>query len=189
MKGSLEVITGCMFSGKTDEAMRQVRRLKIAGNKIIIYKPDIDNRYEEESEEGQSNNRVYTHYGVSEEAIPIRTDEPEKILDLLLDHTTVVVIDEAQFFGSSIVKVVKDLVAKGIKVIVAGLKQDSDGKLFGYMDELLTIANFIKNLTAVCDICGAEDATITYWRGKVGDKENQVVVGGSELYGAKCHRH
>jgi thymidine kinase len=190
MKGSLKVITGCMFSGKTDELMRLVRRLLIAGNIVIIFKPNIDTRYDEEDEEGEKkNNKVYTHYGISLEAVPVPTYDPEKILEYLLDDTTVVVIDEVQFFDPPIVQVVKELLAKGIKVIVAGLKQDSDGKLFGSMDKLLIMADSIVSLTAVCDICGAEDATITYWRGEGGEKKGQVVVGGSKLYGAKCYRH
>jgi len=178
MNGSLTVITGCMFSGKTTELLRLLKRHTIARQFVQLFKPDTDTRY--------GRNKVVTHDRTWLKATVVSAKDPIHILDLIAIATTVVGIDEAQFFDLSIAMVCERMLSKEIDVIVAGLKQDSDGRLFGSMDKLLVMANFITNLTAVCVECG-EEATMTQWRGNA--KTEQVVIGGSDEYTAVCHKH
>ncbi|OGC45585.1 hypothetical protein A2V49_03755 [candidate division WWE3 bacterium RBG_19FT_COMBO_34_6] len=179
-RGSLTIITGCMFSGKTTELLRLLIRHIIARQIIQLFKPNIDNRYDKD--------KVVSHNRTSLEAIVIPKDNPNMILELIGINTTIVGIDEIQFFTPEIVQVCETLLSKGVNVIAAGLKQDSDGRLFGSMDKLLIISNFITNLTAVCVICG-EEATMTQWKLEGPLKTGQIVVGGSEDYDAVCHKH
>jgi len=155
-KGVLYVITGCMFSGKTEELIRILRRLIIANRKkprsVVLLKPDIDNRY--------STTHVVSHNHIALEADMIPWDRPELIMEGINPDTEIVGIDEAQFFGPGIVQVVQKLMDLGIHVYIAGLKQDFRGDVFGSMGELLIIADYIIMLSAVCDVCG-EAATNT----------------------------
>jgi len=186
-KGVLYVITGCMFSGKTEELIRILRRQIIANRKkpksVVLFKPDIDNRY--------STTHVVSHNNMSLEADLIPWDRPELILEGINPDTGIVGIDEAQFFGPGIVKVVQKLMDFGIQVYVAGLKQDFRGDVFGSMGELLIKADFIVMLSAVCDVCG-EAATNT--QRLIDDQpaqwdSPQVLVGGTDSYGARCNTH
>ncbi len=179
--GTIEVITGSMFSGKTDELARRVRRLKIARKKFIVFKPSTDDRYIAD--------KVVTHDHVELNATVIPAVRPEEILRLVEDGTDVVLIDEAQFFCPVIVGVCKRLKKMGVKVIIAGLKQDFKGDCFGSMDKLLILADEITLLYAICNVCGEANATMTQ---RLIDgvparaDEKQVEVGGEEKYQARC---
>ena len=180
-RGRLEVITGPMFCGKTDELLRRLRRAIIAKQKIQVFKPGFDIRY--------GNEKVTSHAGNEYEAYPV-----EKITDitaLLLDDVTVVAIDEAQFFEKEIISVVQNLVDRGIRVIVAGLDMDFRGVPFGQMPQLLAQAEVVDKLHAICMVCG-EEATRTQ---RLVDGEPAyfddpiIIVGASEMYEARCRIH
>jgi thymidine kinase len=179
--GRLEVITGPMFCGKTDELLRRLRRAIIAKQKIQVFKPGFDIRY--------SNEKVTSHTGNEYEASPI--DNITEISALLLNDVTVVAIDEAQFFDEEIIPVVQDLVDRGIRVIVAGLDMDFRGDPFGQIPKLLAQAEFVDKLHAICMVCG-EEATRT--QRLVGGKPAHyddpiIIVGASEIYEARCRIH
>jgi len=180
-RGRLEVITGPMFCGKTDELLRRLRRAIIAKQKIQVFKPGFDIRY--------SSEKVTSHAGNEYNAHPVEniTDIPA----LLLDDVTLVAIDEAQFFGEQIIEVVQDLVEKGIRVIVAGLDMDFRGEPFGQMPILLAQAEIVDKLHAICMVCG-EEATRTQRLvdGKPAYYDDPIIiVGASEMYEARCRIH
>ena len=174
--GSIELICGPMFSGKTEELIRRARRARIARQKIQIFKPAMDDRYHETN--------VVSHSCHELEATPI--GESIDILKRLYDTTRVVAIDEIQFFDSSIVKIVQKLARRGIRVICGGLDQDFRGRPFGPMPQLLCIADSIDKVNAICTVCGSA-ATKTY-RKDVSNEE-QVLVGETNLYEARCRIH
>lgn len=183
MSAMLSVITGCMFSGKTEELLRTLRREKIARREVLLFKPDIDTRY--------SPNHVVSHSNFSLDAVPINTTTPEQILALVSDQTHVVGIDEVQFFARGIVDVCKTLLKLDINVVVAGLKQDFKGDPFGSMGTLLVLADKITMLSAICNICG-DEATNTQRmiNGEPAPYDaQQVLVGGTETYLAVCNAH
>jgi thymidine kinase len=173
--GWVEVICGCMFSGKTEELIRRLQRAQIANIPFQVFKPIIDDRY--------SKDCVASHDSTRIPSITIK--EAVEILDHLDDMTRVVGIDEAQFFASSIVEVVERLANRGVRVIVAGLDLDYRGQPFGPMPQLLTIAEKITKLSAICVVCG-ETATRTY---RVSRGNSQVLVGAADHYQARCRRH
>jgi len=180
-QGRLEVITGPMFCGKTDELLRRLRRATIAKQKIQVFKPGFDIRY--------SNEKVTSHAGNEYNAYPVEniTDVPS----LLLDDVTLVAIDEAQFFGKEIIDVIQALVEKGIRVIVAGLDMDFRGEPFGQMPILLAQAEIVDKLHAICMECGGEatrtqrlvDGNPAYYDDPI------IIVGASEMYEARCRIH
>jgi len=179
--GSLEVICGSMFSGKTEELIRRLRRAVIAKQKIQVFKPAIDARYNAA--------RVTSHSGADFEAFPI--DQSADILNLLKDDTTVIAIDEAQFFDDGLVDVVQLLADRGLRVLVAGLDSDFRGLPFGCMPVLLALAENVTKLHAICMVCG-EEATRTQRlvNGKPANYYDPVViVGASEMYEARCRKH
>jgi thymidine kinase len=180
MRGWLFVLTGCMFSGKTEELQRLLKRHRIAHRVFQLFKPDIDDRYEKD--------KVTTHDNISLDATVVSTSDPMVILSLVGDDTKVVGIDEAQFFSPAILEVCETLLQRGINVIVAGLKQDADDKPFGSMAALLTIADDADYLRAICEICG-EEATKTRYIGDKSDKTGQVKIGGTKDYIAVCNEH
>lgn len=143
--GWLEVISGCMFAGKTEELIRRINVLSYAKMNIIVFKPKIDNRY--------SDTEIVSHSGAKVPCLVV--DRAQEILKKVNIDTEVVAIDEVQFFDQDIVDVCEYLADKGIRVIVAGLDKDFRGEPFGIMPELLTRAEFITKLTAVCTKCGA----------------------------------
>jgi thymidine kinase len=179
--GSIEVITGSMFCGKTDELIRRLRRATIARQNVRVYKPVIDDRYSVE--------QVTSHAGSAFDAFPIMDarDIPAK----LPTNTTVVAIDEAQFFSSDIIDISEVLADQGLRVIVAGLDTDFRGEPFGPVPELMAKAERVDKLHAICMICG-EPASRTQ---RLVDgrpahyDEPVVVVGASELYEARCREH
>lgn len=179
--GSLEVITGSMFCGKTDELIRRLRRAKIAKQKIQVFKPKIDNRY--------SQAKVMSHAGSEFDAIGI--EKAADIRALLEDDTTVVAIDETQFLDNEIVSIVNWLADKGVRVIVAGLDTDFRGEPFGSMPTLTAQAENVDKLHAICMVCG-KDASRTQ-RLVNGSPANYndpiVIVGASEMYEARCREH
>ena len=174
--GSIEVVCGPMFSGKTEELIRRVKRAQIARQKVQIFKPAIDNRYHE--------TEVVSHSSLSIEATPVNSSV--EILQKVYDSTRVVGIDEVQFFDDSISIVVEKLARRGIRVIMAGLDQDYMGKSFGPMANLLAIADNVTKIQAICTVCGAP-ASKTFRK----DPKNtsQVLVGETDLYEARCRAH
>jgi thymidine kinase len=179
--GSLEVITGSMFCGKTDELIRRLRRAKIAKQKIQVFKPKIDNRYAEA--------KVTSHAGSEFDAVPI--DKAADIRAQLNESTTVVAIDEAQFLDAEIVAVVNYLADNGLRVIVAGLDTDFRGEPFGAMPMLTAQAEHVDKLHAICMVCG-QDASRTQRLvdGKPAHYNDPIViVGAAELYEARCRAH
>ena len=179
--GSIEVICGSMFCGKTEELIRRLRRAVIAKKKVQVFKPSIDVRYSVE--------RVKSHAGNDFEAKPIQ--QAKEIFDYLDPETEVVGIDEAQFLGPDVIDIVKTLAEKHLRVIVAGLDQDFRGEPFGSMPVLLTIAEKVDKLQAICMVCG-EPASRTQRivNGKPARYHDPVViVGASEMYEARCRKH
>lgn len=180
--GRIEVICGSMFCGKTEELIRRVRRAIIAGQKIKVFKPSLDDRY--------SIQNVTSHTGQTVDAIPVSSSLD--ILEQANSDTTVAAIDEAQFFDDGIVEVVEKLAdAHNIRVIAAGLDLDFRGEPFGSMPYLLSIAEDVTKLRAICMICG-EPASRTQRlvNGKpAGYHEPIILVGAQESYEARCRRH
>lgn len=174
--GSIEVVCGPMFSGKTEELIRRVKRAQIARQKVQIFKPTIDNRYHE--------SEVVSHSLVSIEAVAVHS--AVEILHRIFDSTRVVAIDEVQFFDESISIVVEKLARRGIRVIMAGLDQDYMGRPFGPMGALLSIADTVDKIHAICTVCGA-GASKTFKKDASGGE--QVLVGESNLYEARCRSH
>jgi len=179
--GRLEVITGPMFCGKTDELLRRLRRAIIAKQKIQVFKPGFDIRYNTE--------KVTSHAGNEYDAFPI--GNTSEIPALLGNDVTLVAIDEAQFFDKEIISVVQVLVDQGIRVIVGGLDMDFRGEPFGQMPLLLAQAEVVDKLQAICMVCG-EEATRTQ---RLVDGEPAhyddpiIIVGASEMYEARCRIH
>jgi thymidine kinase len=179
--GLLEVITGSMFCGKTDELIRRLRRATIAHQKVQVFKPSIDNRY--------ANAKVISHAGSDFDALPI--NRAAEVLEKLDSDTTVVAIDEAQFFDDDIINIAGKLADKGIRVIIAGLDTDFRGEPFGPMPVLMAKAEVVDKLHAICMICG-ENASRTQrlvnGRPAYYD-EPIVIVGAAEMYEARCRKH
>ena len=170
-KGWMEVICGCMFSGKTEELIRRLKRVQIAGQKAEIFKPAIDVRYDATDIVSHDSSRV--------RSTPV--DNCFNIL-LLASDVDVVGIDEAQFFDESIVEVLEQLMLRGIRVIVAGLDMDYTGKPFGPVPALLARAEYITKLHAICQKCG-DIANYSYRLTKIDD---QVLLGEKDVYEPRC---
>lgn len=180
-EGSVEVICGSMFCGKTEELIRRLRRAKIAKQHVQVFKPVIDNRYEQ--------NKVTSHSGVDLDALPVSGSQ--EILDSLDDIVTVVGIDEVQFFDDGIIEVVETLAEQGVRVIITGLDMDFRGEPFGCMPQLMARAERIDKLQAICMVCGgAASRTQRLVNGKPAHyNEPIVVVGAQEMYEARCREH
>ena len=179
--GSIEVVCGSMFSGKTDELIRRLVRATIAKQKVQVFKPAIDVRYAVE--------KVTSHAGANFDAVPV-----EKAVDILTKidkDTTVVGVDEAQFFDPGIVDVCQQLAERGVRVLVAGLDMDFRGEPFGPMPILMSRAEHVDKLHAICMVCGDEASrTQRLVNGKPARYDDPVViVGASELYEARCRVH
>lgn len=179
--GSLEVVCGSMFSGKTDELIRRLRRATIARQKVQVFKPIIDTRYAVE--------KVTSHAGSAYEALPIHT--AAEILTNLDSDTTVVGIDEAQFFDDEIISICEKLAGRNIRVIVAGLDTDFRAEPFGCMPILMSIAERVDKLQAICMVCGEPACrTQRLVNGQPARYHDPIViVGASELYEARCREH
>ncbi|MBK8711462.1 MAG: thymidine kinase [Niastella sp.] len=170
-RGWIEVICGSMFSGKTEELIRRLKRVKIANLKVEIFKPAIDTRYDEV--------KIVSHDTNFINSTPVSSSQ--NIL-LLAQDVDVVGIDEAQFFDAEIGEVCEQLAMKGIRVIVAGLDMDYLGNPFGQMPALLAKADYITKLHAICVICGSM-ASISYRKSA---DTNQVVLGEKDIYEPRC---
>ncbi|MDI3547315.1 MAG: thymidine kinase [Halanaerobiales bacterium] len=178
--GWIEVITGPMYCGKSEELIRRVRRVKIAKQKVKVFKPLIDDRY--------SKSDVVSHSGDSIEAISV--DHPEEIIKRLDNSIDVVGIDEIQFFSDEIIDICEKMANDGIRVILAGLDRDFRGEPFGPVPELLARAEYVDKLHAICVICG-NPATRTQRliNGRPASYDDPVIlVGASEVYEARCRK-
>ena len=179
--GSVEVICGSMFCGKTEELIRRLKRAVIAKQKVQVFKPAIDRRYHDV--------KVTSHAGIDYDAIPI--DSSTDILKYLQPDTTVVGIDEAQFLDDQIAPIVQQLASNGIRVIIAGLDTDFRGEPFGSMPILMAQAEKVDKLQAICMVCG-EPGTRTQRlvNGKPAHYNDPIIiVGAAELYEARCRQH
>jgi thymidine kinase len=178
--GWIETISGCMFAGKTEELIRRIKVLEFAKKEIMVFKPKIDDRY--------SNTRVVSHAGSSVESHVI--SDAAEILDIIKDTTQVVAIDEAQFFDDNICAVCNELADRGIRVMAAGLDTNFKGEPFGPMPQLITEAEFVTKLAAVCNKCGAPATrTQRIIDGRPASYNDPIIlVGASESYEARC-RH
>lgn len=179
--GQIEVICGSMFSGKTEELIRRVRRASIAKQKVQVFKPDLDTRY--------SIQRVTSHNGQDFEAIPVK--DSADLLAHIAPDTTVVAIDEAQFFDPGLVRVTDQLADNGVRVIIAGLDMDFRGEPFGPMPALLCRADEVLKLHAICMVCGeSASRTQRLVNGKPARYDDPIIlVGASEAYEARCREH
>jgi thymidine kinase len=171
--GWIEVICGSMFSGKTEELIRRLRRAQIAQMPTIIFKPRIDSRYSE--------THIVSHNKMKLESYLVNT--PQEILDLA-ENASVVAIDEAQFFNDSILDVCKTLASQGKRVVVAGLDTDYRGVPFGPMPQLMCEADYLDKLRAICVQCG-NPATYTQ---RTSTDAGQVVIGELDKYEARCRK-
>ncbi len=170
-RGWIEVICGSMFSGKTEELIRRLKRVKIANLKVEIFKPAIDIRYDE--------TKVVSHDANAIQSTPI---ENSQTILLMAQDVDVVGIDEVQFFDDQIMNVCETLARRGTRVIVAGLDMDYLGNPFGQMPNLLAIADYITKLHAICVVCG-NIANISY---RKTNQEGQVLVGEKDIYEPRC---
>jgi thymidine kinase len=177
----IEVISGPMFCGKSSDLIRRVNRLKYARADFIVFKPKIDIRYAE--------SEVVTHEKVSVSSVAVSS--AAEILEYCAQHpvTNIIAIDEAQFFprteSPNIVDVCVSLKIKGYRIIITGLDMDSNGKPFGLMPELFSIADDVLKLKSVCSICG-RDASMTY---KLEQNDSVVELGSSDKYQPRCFSH
>ncbi len=170
-KGRLEVICGSMFSGKTEELLRRLKRAVIAGQKISLFKPAIDRRFHDQMVVSHDNNRY--------EAMAV--NDSSEILGLVR-HEQVVGIDEAQFFEPGLTKTVEQLLKLNKRVVIAGLDLDSNGEPFGSMPALMASAEYVTKVHAICVKCG-DIATFTFKKIR---NNQQVELGAKELYEARC---
>jgi len=176
--GWIEVVCGSMFSGKTEELIRRVRRARIAKQKVQVFKPQIDIRYQVE--------KVSSHDGLAWEAIPV--GHAREILDHVGPDTNVVAVDEAQFFDWELSDVCRELAQRGLRVITAGLDMDFRGEPFGPMPLLMAEAEEVTKLQAICVVCGAPASRTQRLINDMpaGYDEPIILVGGSESYEARC---
>jgi thymidine kinase len=170
-RGSIELITGSMFSGKTEELIRRLRRAQFAGLKVEIFKPSLDKSY--------SDTRVVSHDDKSISSTPV--DNASSIL-LLAEECDVIGVDEAQFFDQSIVEICNKLADNGIRIVVAGLDMDFMGKPFGPMPALLAIAEYVTKVHAICMRCG----NLAQYSYRKSSEAQQVLLGGKDIYEPLC---
>lgn len=176
--GSIVVICGSMFAGKSEELIRRARRALYAKKKVQVFKPSIDNRYDE--------SMVVTHMGVKHEAVPVKN--VRDLAGCIDKNTDVVLIEEAQFFDRSLSALAVKLADEGMEVILAGLDQDFRREPFGPMPELMAVADEVVKLRAICMNCGAP-ASHTYRQidGKPAHRDDPIVlIGATEAYEARC---
>ena len=169
--GCIEVVTGSMFSGKTEELIRRIRRAEIAKQNVGIYKPEIDNRY--------SDKDVVSHDSKAVSAIPVKS--AKEIIELAKNNE-VVGIDEAQFFEDDLVEVCNHLANNGKRVIVAALDMDFTGKPFGPLPQLLSIAEYVTKVHAICMRCG----NLANYSHRLSDTKKLVMLGETDTYEPLC---
>jgi thymidine kinase len=178
--GSIEIVCGSMFSGKTEELIRRVRRAKIAKQNVQVFKPAMDTRYTTEA--------VTSHNGLGVDAVPVQS--AAEIETLILPATSVVAIDEVQFFGWEVTELCQKLADRGVRVIAAGLDMDFRGEPFGPMPVLMAQAETVEKLQAICVVCGhPASRTQRLINGHPAAFDDPVIlVGGSESYEARCRK-
>jgi len=172
--GWIEVIAGSMFSGKSEELIRRLRRAKIARQKVQVFKPKIDVRY--------SHDHIVSHSEMRHESSTVET--AQELLLKVEQGTEVVGIDEGQFFDQQLIAVANELAQRGLRVIIAGLDQDYTGRPFEPMPQLLAIAEYITKTHAICVRCGQ---TANYSQ-RTFESEERVAVGAGGMYEARCRR-
>jgi thymidine kinase len=172
--GWIEVIAGSMFSGKSEELIRRLRRAKIARQKVQVFKPQVDSRF--------SNDHIVSHSEMRHESANSRN--AAEVLAKVDPDTEVVGIDEGQFFDNELVSVANELAQRGVRVIIAGLDQDYTGKPWEPMPQLLAIAEYITKTHAICMKCG-QPANYTQ---RTFESEERVAVGGEGMYEARCRK-
>ncbi|MBK4204831.1 thymidine kinase [Bacillus spizizenii] len=179
--GWLELICGSMFSGKSEELIRRVKRATYAKQEVRVFKPVIDNRYSEDA--------VVSHNGTSMTSYAISS--AADIWDHISESTDVIAVDEVQFFDEEIVAVLSSLADKGYRVIAAGLDMDFRGEPFGVVPSIMAIAESVTKLQAVCSVCGSPASrTQRLIDGKPASYDDPVIlVGASESYEARCRHH
>ena len=170
--GWVEVIAGSMFSGKSEELIRRLRRAKIARQKVQVFKPEVDSRF--------SDNHIVSHSEMRHESANSRS--AAEVLAKVDDDTEVVGIDEGQFFDNDLVRVANELASRGVRVIIAGLDQDYTGKPWEPMPQLLAIAEYITKTHAICMRCGQP----ANYSQRTFESEERVAVGASDKYEARC---
>jgi thymidine kinase len=178
--GCIEVVCGSMFSGKTEELLRRLKRARLAKQNVLLFKPRLDDRYDAV--------KVVSHEGIAADAIPVA--DPEELLEQAHGGSrgtkgplaAVIGIDEVQFFDARIVSVAQALADAGVRVIAAGLDQDYRGEPFGPMGPLLAVAEYVTKLHAVCAVCGAHASRSQ----RLVAREGQLFVGGAAAYEARC---
>ncbi|MEG1284396.1 MAG: thymidine kinase [Romboutsia sp.] len=178
--GYIEAVIGPMYSGKSEELIRRLKRAEIAKQQVVVFKPKIDDRY--------SKDDVVSHSGNAINAIPI--SNPSEVYDYIDDRTQVVGIDEVQFFDDNIVDVAIDLADKGIRVIAAGLDMDFKGEPFGPTPRLLAVAEFVDKIQAICSVCGQPaNRSQRLINGEPARYDDPIIqVGAVESYEARCRK-
>lgn len=174
-EGWIEVIVGCMFSGKTEELIKQVRRAHFAKQRTQVFKPQIDSRYSVDDVASHDKNRL--------SAFPVA--EAREIAALIHSATSLVAIDEGQFFSEEIIDLATTLAGAGKRVIIAGLDTDWRGRPFGPMPQLMAIAEVVRKQHAICRVCGSP-ATRTQ---RLVAGQEDILVGSTEAYEARCRKH
>jgi len=179
--GWIEVVVGPMFSGKSEELIRRVKRALIAGQTVMVFKPRLDDRYHASD--------VVSHDGKRIEALSV-ADSSELSRNLPNPLPEVVAVDEAQFFDPGLVKLLLELAQQGVRVIVGGLDMDFRAEPFGIMPELLARAEYVEKLTAVCPVCGAPATrTQRLVNGQPARFDDPVILGGAhEAYEPRCRK-
>lgn len=172
--GWIEVIAGSMFSGKSEELIRRLRRARIARQKVQVFKPEMDSRF--------SDNHIVSHSEMRHESANIQS--AAEVLAKVEHDTEVVGIDEGQFFDDELVAVANELARRGVRVIIAGLDQDYTGKPFEPMPQLLAIAEYITKTHAICMKCGQP----ANYSQRTFESEERVAVGAAGMYEARCRR-
>jgi thymidine kinase len=173
-KGWIEVVVGSMYSGKSEELIRRLKRAKIARQKVQVFKPKIDDRYSKEE--------IASHSGIKFRSKPVGNST--ELMAEVKPDTEVIGIDEGQFFDGGLVGVANDLANRGIRIIIAGLDQDFMGRPFEPMPQLLAIAEFITKTHAICVKCGD---TASYSQ-RTFESEERVAVGATGMYEARCRQ-
>jgi len=170
-RGWVEVITGSMFSGKTEELIRRLKRARYANQKVQIFKPQVDTRYDENDVVSHDENRILS--------TPVSSSQN---IMLLIDHSEVIAIDEAQFFDNGLAEVCRVLALKGIRVIVAGLDMDYLGNPFGPMPAIMADAEYITKLHAICMVCG----NLASYSFRKTSEHKTILLGETDSYEPRC---
>jgi thymidine kinase len=173
-RGWIEVIAGSMFSGKSEELIRRLRRAKIARQKVQVFKPEIDSRF--------ADNQIVSHSEMRHDSANIQS--AKDMLAKVDQDTEVVGIDEGQFFDDELVNVANELARRGVRVIIAGLDQDYTGKPFEPMPQLLAVAEYITKTHAICMKCGQP----ANYSQRTFQSDERVAVGAADKYEARCRR-